>query len=727
MTSNRGWATTLRYPQRDQWASSVECLTLDRPGSVLRGVRVVRAARRGHPLVLDGSGRADQVAAAVAARVAPRTPILLTDCTWETGSGAVDRLLSRSGVRLLDRPNVVFSVGSKAESVVFPHTWGLPRKRVTWASWYHGVPEGDELSDVRNDGPVFAGGRSVRDYRVFLEAIAQVEVPCVVSAPSSALPEDVPVPPWVEVGELDPVAYDRALRAARVVVVPLQHREDRAAGQSTYLTAMAMGKLVIVVDSLAVREHVIDGVTGLVADADPAALAKDLRWALDPANAAEVDAMRAAARVHATTHFSPEAHVSRLLEITRALLAADHRGSAPQRAGSAPVSRRVAMVEFPPSGGLFQFSVQLGEALARRGHRVDVVTGPRPELRSREVGCRVRAVLPTWHPHAGSGRTGVLRRGRRAVRALRHVAAWGELVTMLAVRRPDVVMWSAWRFPVDGWGVRIVRWLLPRAELAIVAHEPRPLVEQPGGAGRTYRDTGLLHTALAGAYAAVDQVYVLGEETRKVLADTWSTDASVTVVPHGDERIYPPESVRAVRETGPVVLAFGTITAYKGIDVLLTAWPLVTAQVPEAELHVVGPLGADIDGGALQQAAAAVGARVREGYVAVEDVPDVFDTARVVALPYLRSSQSGVAHLAHTLGRPVVASRVGDIPTVVVHGQSGLLVEPGEASGLASALVRLLTDPELAQRLGSGGQDALAGNASWDDVAALVDAPWGGP
>ena len=306
------------------------------------------------------------------------------------------------------------------------------------------------------------------------------------------------------------------------------------------------------------------------------------------------------------------------------------------------------------------------------------------------------------------------------------MAAWVQLVALLVARRPDVVMWSAWRFPVDGWGVQVVRRLLPEAELVMVAHEPRPLVEQAGDPGQTYRDTGLLHAALEGAYAAVDHVYVLGEETREVLTDTWSTDATVTVIPHGDERIYPPESVRAVRETGPEVLAFGTITAYKGIDVLLAAWPLVTAQVPEARLRIVGPLGADLDGPTLQQSAAAVGARVQEGYVAVEDVPSLFDTARVIALPYLRSSQSGVAHLAHTLGRPAVASRVGDIPTVVVHERTGLLVEPGDAAGLASALVRLLTDPDLAQRLGSGGQDALAGTASWDDVAALVDAPWGG-
>jgi glycosyltransferase involved in cell wall biosynthesis len=384
------------------------------------------------------------------------------------------------------------------------------------------------------------------------------------------------------------------------------------------------------------------------------------------------------------------------------------------------------MVEFPPSGGLFQFSVQLGEALARRGHRVDVITGRRPELRSREGLCRIRGVLPTWHPHAGSGRAGVLRRARRLVRALRHVAAWAQLVVLLAARRPDVVMWSAWRFPVDGWGVRVVRRLLPDAELAIVAHEPRPLVEQPGRPSQTYRDDGLLHGALAGAYAAVDHVYVLGEETRDVLTQTWATGAGVTVIPHGDERIYPPGSVQPVRHTGPEVLAFGTITAYKGIDVLLAAWPLVTAEVPQARLRIVGPLGADLDRVALRQSSGAVGALVEEGYVAVEDVPGVFDSARVVALPYLRSSQSGVAHLAHTLGRPVVASRVGDIPTVVVDGRSGLLVGAGDAAGLAAALVVLLRDPALAQRLGAAGQDALADNASWDDVAALVAAPWGG-
>ena len=66
-----------------------------------------------------------------------------------------------------------------------------------------------------------------------------------------------------------------------------------------------------------------------------------------------------------------------------------------------------------PSGGLFQFSVQLGEALARAGAEVDVITGPKPELSSREPGCRVRGILPTWHPTAGADAPEWWRRARR--------------------------------------------------------------------------------------------------------------------------------------------------------------------------------------------------------------------------------------------------------------------------------------------------------------------------
>ncbi|AKK30220.1 hypothetical protein AB431_03835 [Mycobacterium sp. EPa45] len=375
------------------------------------------------------------------------------------------------------------------------------------------------------------------------------------------------------------------------------------------------------------------------------------------------------------------------------------------------------LVEFPPSGGLYQFALQLGEALARAGMSVDLVTGPSPELDSREPNCRVRSILPTWHPTAGADAPAWWRKARRVVRAGQHTAAWIVLWAYLARVRPDVIVWSAWRFPIDGWGVRVARRLLPKAVLALVAHEPRPLVEQPGHQGM-YKTSSATARALAPAYADLDTVFVLGESAKDVLVETWPISAPVHVIPHGDEGIFARDALPGAETTEPVALSFGTITAYKGIDTLCEAWPSVRARVPAAELVIAGALSADIDEVALRaQVAALPGVSLRTGYVPVPEVADCFARARCVVLPYKRSSQSGVAHLAFTMGRPVVATRVGDIPAVVRDEVSGLLVAPEDPAALAGAVIRLLTDAELAASMGKAGAESLVEGASWDEVA----------
>ena len=379
--------------------------------------------------------------------------------------------------------------------------------------------------------------------------------------------------------------------------------------------------------------------------------------------------------------------------------------------------RHIALVEFPPSGGLFQFSLQLGEALARAGDDVEIITGPAPELASREPGCQIRSILPTWHPTAGASVPEWWRRFRRLVRGGQHTAAWLIVLGYLLCTRPDVVMWSSWRFPVDGWGVRLVRKALPRSVLVLVAHEPRPLVEQPGQAGM-YKASMTTNRALARAYAVLDVAFVLGESAKRVLAETWPITAPIYVIPHGDEGIFGSTDIPGADTTGPVVLSFGAITNYKGMDTLCRAWPMVRASVPDAELLIVGATGSEHDKSALRsQAANLPGVHLHIGYVPIENVPSYFARARCVVVPYKRSSQSGVAHLAHTLRRPVVATRVGDIPSVVSHEVSGLLVDPDNPLALAYAVIRLLTDSASARAMGDAGARALA---SWDVVASQL-------
>jgi glycosyltransferase involved in cell wall biosynthesis len=111
---------------------------------------------------------------------------------------------------------------------------------------------------------------------------------------------------------------------------------------------------------------------------------------------------------------------------------------------------------------------------------------------------------------------------------------------------------------------------------------------------------------------------------------------------------------------------------------------------------------------------------LRPGYVPVPEVAGLLSSHRVVAVPYLRANQSGVVHLAQTFARPTVATRVGDLPDVVLDDKTGLLVDPGSAEQLGEALVRLLEHPEEAARMGNAASLQLETTASWNQIATLV-------
>lgn len=172
-----------------------------------------------------------------------------------------------------------------------------------------------------------------------------------------------------------------------------------------------------------------------------------------------------------------------------------------------------------------------------------------------------------------------------------------------------------------------------------------------------------------------------------------------------------------------MALFFGYLREYKGLDVLLDAWPGIERKVPGARLVIAGDPVRLGDGRreALRAQAESVGAVHRFEYIPLEEVAGYFAAADVLALPYRHISQSGVLYLALSLGVPVVASAVGAWPEMLADGENALLVESGSASSLANALARVLGDPALRARLREGGQ-ALAEAHSWPRVAARTEA-----
>ena len=161
----------------------------------------------------------------------------------------------------------------------------------------------------------------------------------------------------------------------------------------------------------------------------------------------------------------------------------------------------------------------------------------------------------------------------------------------------------------------------------------------------------------------------------------------------------PPEPLPA----DPVALFVGVLEAYKNVDGLADAWRLASSKVPGASLHIVGS-GTQTE---VAESLVAVGARW-DRELASADVARSLDDAWVLVLPSRSEGMGRVLVEAFCRGRGVVGTRAGSIPNLVADGVSGLLVEPGDSAALADALVRVLSDRELAERLAAGARAAAA-------------------
>ncbi len=248
--------------------------------------------------------------------------------------------------------------------------------------------------------------------------------------------------------------------------------------------------------------------------------------------------------------------------------------------------------------------------------------------------------------------------------------------------------------------------LLPTVRpLVLTAHDVLPREPRGGQLGAQRR-----------LYERVDAVVVHSEHGRARLVQTLGVDASkVHVIAHGAfEHLTRagttplPDALNAVRK--PVVLCFGLIRPYKGVDVLLDAW---RAAEPDAELWIVGMPRMDVEP---LRAASPPSVRWVPRFIADDELAAYFRRADLVVLPYREIDQSGVLFTALAFGAPLLLSAVGGFPEVAARGAAAL-VAAGDAGALAGELRRLLDDPEARSALAAGARAAAAGPYSWDAIA----------
>jgi glycosyltransferase involved in cell wall biosynthesis len=353
---------------------------------------------------------------------------------------------------------------------------------------------------------------------------------------------------------------------------------------------------------------------------------------------------------------------------------------------------RVHVVD--PSAYTPPYDHALCRALGAAGAEVSLYTsrfayGPVPAAegyRRLEHFYRAGALVP--------GGAAAAQRARRALKLAEHVP--DMLRYRRAARGAEVVhfQWLSVQ-QLDGH-------LLPRgAPLVLTAHDVLPREPRAGQREAQRR-----------LYRRFDAVVAHSHHGRARLIEELGVEPErVHTIPHGAfaHLAETPEAPPPFRTEKKVVLFFGLLRPYKGIDVLLQAW----RGIEDAELWIAGMPRMDISA---LRAAAPPGVRFVPRFITDRELPPYFRRADLVVLPYREIEQSGVLFTALAFGKPLLLSHVGGFDEIAAAG-AARAVPPGDPHALHEALRELLGDPAQLEKLAARSRELAAGEYGWDDIA----------
>jgi len=221
-------------------------------------------------------------------------------------------------------------------------------------------------------------------------------------------------------------------------------------------------------------------------------------------------------------------------------------------------------------------------------------------------------------------------------------------------------------------------------------------------AKRDGKDSWLNRLSLRIQYRLVDHIFVhTGKMKSELVEDYGASAAKVTVIPFGINNAAPKTDL-AVREAkrhlglnsdDRVLLFFGRIAPYKGLDILIAAFNKALEQDPRLRLIVAGrPDRCPEYWSALRESIrkneASGNILLRAEFIPDSETEVYFKAADALVLPYREIYQSGVMFLSHSFGLPVLASDVGSLRDEIIEGETGYLFRPEDASDLSNAIER---------------------------------------
>ena len=403
------------------------------------------------------------------------------------------------------------------------------------------------------------------------------------------------------------------------------------------------------------------------------------------------------------------------------------------------------------SGGICHYTHQLAEGLTISGLDITILTQGNYELRHFpkafkvndqlessqlknllvRAANRLKSTLRTESAVEDASTCLSQQKGHTALHSTSRLARfrrwmlWCEAIYFLLKQRPRVIHFQWLLRPnEDYFFVRCLRWL--GFPIVYTAHN---LMPHDSSARNEKR-------ALQRIYGVMDAVIVHAEANkRELLREFAVTPSRVAVIPHGSYSLFCPEpalekdAAKEALNISPskkVILFFGAIRRYKGLEYLVDAFLKVKAKRKDVLLLIVGK----IDGKDSEEAQFyhALIARIRQRddvmvvheYVEMEKVALYFAASDLVALPYTKTYQSGVLLLAYAIGRPVVVTDTGGLAEVVEVGRNGFVVPPLDVDALAGAIEEIVAAPQRIEEMGAYSKHLAATKFSWNAIASAT-------
>jgi len=387
-------------------------------------------------------------------------------------------------------------------------------------------------------------------------------------------------------------------------------------------------------------------------------------------------------------------------------------------------------------GGICHYTYQLAQGLSRHGVNVTVYTDGKYELESlarnfkvnKQMGCsQIKKFIVSMFSSTKSndndndaGNDNNAQESALVLKIRRWVIRLELAVSFLQERVP--ILHFQWLSHPDEeyYFLRLLQFL--GFKIVYTAHN---VVPHDNYHSHVISDLGRI-------YRTVDRIIVHAERNKAELARDFCIDpGKICVIPHGNYDMFyqePPTPKGVARsrlripQSKKVILFFGVIRRYKGLEYLVEAFGRLMSKDKAAILLIVGELPNTDQEDYRFYSNLLASLQGRENivyvneYIPLQQVPDYFFASDLVVLPYVKTFQSGVLYLAYSAGRAVLVTDTGGMGEVVENGQSGFVIPPQDVNALANTLYEALSDMDQLEKLGMHGRTLSDTKYSWEQI-----------